>query len=411
MKICFVLIITTYVGLCFSLIIMINPVIVKNIVPFEFSILTNRKRYPFPKYKENPIKDFYEKTFDNQKSFGKKISKLFEEDTCLFNVLAIAPTQSGKTGSMIAVIYEFFKSDTLRMPKNNIFIFTGLSSIDWLEQTKKRFPTWLHKHIYHRNNVNEIIDEVKNLKNILIIIDECHIAEKENQTLSKLFSTFKIKDLNHVYKTNIKIVQFTATPNCLYNKFKDLKHMGHNISYMDVPDTYLSVEKLKKQNRVYEASDLCGIIDKDDCIDINKHINEPINEDIYANIQKLEIHLNELETSYHIIRTPRGILHNVVIQNFKKTFANKDYVYISEPTMKPGEFDELLFKKPDKHTFIFIKDKLRCAKTIHHKYIGILYDRVVQKPNESSILQGLLGRLTGYHNNKKAIVYINKFTN
>ena len=127
MKLRFVLIITTYVGLYYSVIIMINPVIVKNIVPFEFSILTKRKKYPFPKYKENPIKDFYEKTFDNQKSFGKKISKLFEEDTSLFNVLAIAPTQSGKTGSMIAVIYEFFKSDTMRMPKNNIFIFTGLS--------------------------------------------------------------------------------------------------------------------------------------------------------------------------------------------------------------------------------------------------------------------------------------------
>ena len=380
--------------LCFTM----NPVVIKKVLPIEVTFLRNRKKFPFPKYKENPIKDHYEQTFENQKSFGKKISNMFEQDNSLYNVLAMAPTQSGKTGSMIAVVYEFFQSHSLRLPKNNVFIFTGLSSIDWLEQTKKRFPSWLHPHIYHRNNVNTMIEELKRLKNTLIIIDECHIAEKETQTLGKLFDECNYKDTNHIYKTNTKIIQFTATPNKLYNRFKELKDMGHGIAHMDVPESYLSVDKLKEQNRVYEALDLCGVMDKDDLTNINK--------DVYENIRNLDIHLKQLQPCYHIIRTPRGNLHNIVIQNFKKVFENENYLYISEPSMNQGEFDKLLLVSPEKHTFVFIKDKLRCAKTIHHEFVGILYDRVVQNPIESSVLQGLLGRLTGYHHNKKAVVYI-----
>jgi hypothetical protein len=56
----------------------------------------------------------------------------------------------------------------------------------------------------------------------------------------------------------------------------------------------------------------------------------------------------------------------------------------------------ILSVKPTKHTFIFIKDTLRCAVTIPKDYIGILYDRFTNVPNESSVIQGLLGRATGF---------------
>ena len=54
---------------------------------------------------------------------------------------------------------------------------------------------------------------------------------------------------------------------------------------------------------------------------------------------------------------------------------------------------------------IFIKDKLRCAKTIAHQHIGVLYERFVQKPLQHVVLQSLAGRLTGYHLNQQAVVF------
>ena len=94
--------------------------------------------------------------------------------------------------------------------------------------------------------------------------------------------------------------------------------------------------------------------------------------------------------------------HNIVIQNFRTVFG-QDYEYISEPTIQ--NFDTFTDNVVQKHTFLFIKDKLRCAKTINHANVGVLYERWVIKPNSSSILQGLAGRLTGYHNNINSVVF------
>jgi len=69
--------------------------------------------------------------------------------------------------------------------------------------------------------------------------------------------------------------------------------------------------------------------------------------------------------------------------------------------------DDLLANPPARHTFLFIKEKLRCAKTLQKEHLGILYERLSKKPVMNTILQGLVGRLTGYHDNTDAIVFSN----
>lgn len=362
--------------------------------------LPQRRTYRTPSFKENPIAAIYQDIFENQRNFGKKIADMFM-NLSLLNVLAVAPTQSGKTGSMVGVIYEFLQNPTLRLPKSNIFVFTGHSSLEWLEQTKARFPEWLHPHIYHRNHLRKIVSEMKGRKNVLIIIDECHVASKPHQTIDRLFDECSYKEQKFMYENNIKLVQFTATPENLDEKFTEQMKDSHAMARMDVPDQYLSIEKLEEQGRVFAVKDICGEIPIPGTNDSKSIVNSGILE----NIHEIGTHVEGMEPSYHIIRTPRGAGHEKVIANFKKAFSDKDYQYLSEPAMKDEKMDTLLETKPELHTFIFIKDKLRCAKTIHHEFIGILYDRIVKIPNHSSTIQGLLGRLTGYHKNKKAIVF------
>lgn len=354
----------------------------------------------FPAYKTNPISEFYEKTFENQKQFGRSIANAFENME-LLHVLAMAPTQSGKTGSMVSVIYEFLKHPMLRLPKSHIFLFTGHSSIEWLVQTKERFPEWLHPHIYHRNNLDIMVRELENKKNVLIIVDECHVAAKPTQTLDKLFQQTMLQSNTKMYETNTKVIQFSATPENLNEAYKTRFENAHDELHMDVPESYLSVDKLEEQNRILRASDLCGVSNVENLHDIN-----PV---VYDNIREISNEIDPMDPSYHIIRTPRGLFHDVVIRNFQHTFSNRDdFVYLSEPLLRASSsstLDVLLQTKPTKHTFIFIKDILRCAKTIHHKYIGILYERLVQKPKLSSVIQGLLGRLTGYHKNSHAKIF------
>jgi hypothetical protein len=66
-------------------------------------------------------------------------------------------------------------------------------------------------------------------------------------------------------------------------------------------------------------------------------------------------------------------------------------------------------EKPTEHTFIFIKEKLRCAKTIENKnLVGVYYERYTGSvPDDDVIIQGMLGRATGYNDNGDSIIYTN----
>jgi len=68
---------------------------------------------------------------------------------------------------------------------------------------------------------------------------------------------------------------------------------------------------------------------------------------------------------------------------------------------------ELLEKQPEKHTFIFLKEKARCSKTFTKTNIGVWYERFAKKFSDDVVTQGLLGRATGYDDNGDSIIYTN----
>lgn len=359
---------------------------------FVFDIEKQRTLFHVPLLTSNPLQAKYDQTtFPNQKNFGKMIADSFAADLKLLTMMAIAPTQSGKTGSMLAAAYECLCNPILNMPLENIFIFTSHSSREWLDQTRARFPTEFANQIFHRNMFHKFIDKVKDKSNVLIIFDESHIANKFNQTLFKVYNSLNLYDINYLYEKNIKTLHFTATPEVLVDNLTKTWMHTCKVVKMDVPDSYVSIKKLNDSNRIKEYKDLCGY----------NPLTKKVIPEVYKNIEEIRQYLGH-EPKIHIIRTPRGMGHNIVIQNFRTVFG-QDYEYISEPTIQ--NFDTFTDNVVQKHTFLFIKDKLRCAKTINHANVGVLYERWVIKPNSSSILQGLAGRLTGYHNNINSVVF------
>lgn len=375
-----------------------------------------RKSFAAPFYKTNPFLQFYNtQTFDNQKQFGQLIADSFIDNQKLLQLFAIAPTQSGKTGSMLATMFHFMDKPFLNLPKQNIFIFTAHSSREWLLQTKSRFPSFLHDNILHRNQLKTIVQKLTNLNNVLLIIDEVQIAAKFKQTLFKLFHHLNLFDIQSMLDRNFKIVHFTATPDNLLQHATIWQQFSHTL-FMQVPAQYTSHIKLYQANRILPAKDLNGY-------DFKTHTVDPAAID---NIKHLKHFILTKYTSprYHIIRTGRGILHHVTIRNFKQVFYNDNhsddadrqnhpensgmFQFISEPAFhdRNKQFDELLHTQPTTHTFVFIIDKLRCAKTIHHQFIGVLYERTSKTyPKFSSVVQSLAGRLSGYHSNHDAVCF------
>lgn len=375
----------------------------------KFVFHDNQQRHDFQYVSGcvNPFTDFYNKfTFDNQRNFAIDIASKYSTDLKVLNTLAIAPTQSGKTGSMLALMFQFMNTPNIALPKEHIFVITAHSSKEWLEQTRERFPDFMHDQIFHRNTLSKFVQTVKDLKNVLIIVDECHIAAKFGQAIHKLYDSLNLFDINHMYNDNIKIVNFTATPECLQEQLETHWKQSAYVATMDVPDSYISYHNLSQQGRVFQMKDLSGY-------SYNTKTVENISQ-IHDNISEIRTYLGDIP-KYHIIRTPRGQAHKVVMDNFKRVFADIcDAVYISEPSLSKNKknMDSLLAVSPNSHTFIFIKDKLRCAKTLHKQHIGVLYERFVNKPSSSTILQGLYGRLTGFHQNTNSVVFsqlINQF--
>ena len=324
----------------------------------------------------------------------------------ILNILVVAKTQSGKTGAMIAIVKEY--KEQHEIPVSNIYIITGHSSTSWKKQTKGRFPECLEKNIYHRPDFNKkgtknkLVNELKNKKNVLIIMDEVHVAAKKGQSVDKFFKKLKFNDLEYCLKNDIKIVEFSATPDgTLY----DLNNWGQYscILKMEPGEKYIGADDLDTQKRLFQFKDLC-CVDRHGIIDLDR-ARENINE-----IKQKMVHFNE--PMYHIIRTPPAGLQTEVMNAFKGIFPVNEYNYEqwNGETKKNQELsgiNDILTKPPEKHTFIFIKEMLRMAVTLHKQYLGVLYERYTKRPNDSVIVQGLVGRATGYDDNGKTIVFTN----
>jgi len=284
----------------------------------------------------------YNQLYNNQTDFGLRIvNALVNHHT----VLAFAHTQCGKTGSMLAAIH------LSNIPLHRVFIITGLSSIDWLIQTRKRIPI---KNIFHRNTIHLFFNAISKVHDPLVLIDECHIASKPGQIIHKVTSTI-----------SAKFVLVSATPD--WKRFKPLP-FGVAIRVMKDPENYVSVDYFRDSGQLLPCKNI---------------------SDSPQALQNISEIIPFLSTpAYHIIRTPRDLLHHLTITNFRNVFPH--YIHLSMPNLN------ILHIKPTVHTFIFIKDTLRCAVTIPKQFIGILYERFTPYPNPASVIQGLLGRATGF---------------
>ena len=357
------------------------------------------------------------KTYPNQQPCAEEILNYFL-NAYIIAVFVFALTQSGKTGVLLALIKLWCESKKgkLLLPRENIYIITGLSSKDWIRQTKSRFPDCLEKNIFHRGQLKKFKKHIQNKKNCLILIDEPQIAAKSGQTISKTFQELGWMNTAYLLKNDIKIVEVTATPDGVGIDVADQwPNTNYKIIKMNPGDGYTSIFNLHDSERVKQYEDLVNCIDKKNQKYDDKKSCKNINE------LKLDID-NFPEPKYHFIRiyTQHGEKTKENLQKIMDT-SEYDYKEFDAKTTKgdwnvgpPDERDyrvninkDLLAIKPKKHTLILVKEMLRCAQTLEKKHIGIMYERRVAKDNDSAQIQGLAGRITGYGVPDDIIVFTN----
>ena len=329
--------------------------------------------------------------YPNQEDCGKRINMIFNNRSHV-NCLVYGMTQTGKTGCMTALIQYYILSNNI--PIDNIYIITGLSDKEWKKDTKNRMPDGINTRVFHRANLYEtFFRDIKGKKNALVIMDEIQIACEYQQTIYKAFNCCGFYDLNFLLENDIKLVQFSATPDGNLNDMQDWGPYSVKLK-LEPGHNYYGCKQALAQKRVKQFEDLTNI--------------EKVKE------LKKDIEKNFTNPKYHLVRVPNKRENkdgtnnqSKVIYNIKKVFGenyeyNKNYL-----KTKKEDINDILKKEPEKDTFIFYCEILRCAKTQYKKYIGISYERYVINPNDSSIIQGSFGRLTGYDDNGNNICYTN----
>jgi hypothetical protein len=385
------------------------------------------------------------------------------------HILIIGRPQDGKTYIMVKTIHNII--NTSLIPLTNIFIITGLSSKDWVEQMKNRTPAILHSNIYHRQELKtEFVNKIKEIgKNIIINIDEAHIASSFKNTIAQVFKELRLDDKQYLYENNILIIEYTATPNGTIIDLNNTKKDNYGFYKLNKLPEYTGIEDLLNQNRVRDCKDLYlpelkEVLfkfnkpkknDNTDVIDNNKIDIELINDielsikdlandylfnkkiytdedievlmneydiddkyikiitvyynqliDIYDNIFEIKDVVDDYkEPSYVLIRTKLAYKQDITIQLFKQIFKEDDTNFITYDG-KSYITKDILKIKPTKTTIIFIKEMLRCSITIYKQYISVLYDRHSFNSNDDTKQQGLAsGRSGGYDDNGKFIVF------
>jgi len=343
--------------------------------------------------------------YQNQKDAAKKICETFSNKQKVIQLL-ISRTQTGKTGCMIEFIYQYIQK--FPIPLENIFIITPLSSTDWLNQTKLRFPEDIEKRIYHLPELlTKFKDDVDGKQNVLIIIDEAHCASLKKQTIQKLMCEDGLNwNLDTILENDIKIVQFSATPDGLiYGLMKrEWPEQHYQVHLMNECEGYYGIRQmLTRTDKVVlkQAKDLNGRNK------FGEWINDSKEEEVEENINELFGDMVAYgEPKYCIIRGHGSNFDNVkenimrTADKYLRSSGQYDLFdwglmeYIQDGNVEC--INDLLVVKPKKHTIILIKEKLKCSNTIIKKHIGVVYERLAKSVMDSFIIQGLLGRITGY---------------
>ena len=362
-------------------------------------------------------------SYENQTSVAVNICNLFFDVKSVVIQMIIGYTQSGKTGCMVELIDQMTKNTLNPISTLNIFIITGLSSTDWMKQTKGRIPECMRERVFHNGQLEKFKAAVAGKQNILIIVDEAHMASKKKQTMSRIFKELNWK-LDYMMENDIKLVQFSATPDGLIFALSGPKwpEEHYRITTMKPGSGYFGAKQMNERKQLKQIKDIYGR-NKD-----GKWIDDEVRKECLENI--VEILHDQLKFNgprYLVVRIRGGIPEQRYHENFFEAIE-------SLPTQDQEKFEEhhrhrhynmrgnvediseLLYKTPTKHTIVFIKEKMKCAQTLEYVVsdektgktkphnvkhnIGVVVERKrsgdKDEQNDSFTIQGLLGRLCGY---------------
>jgi hypothetical protein len=332
--------------------------------------------------RENIIKKFYDieeilsldgkkLIYDNQKKASDECEKAFDEGCNI--VLLIAQPGTGKTGTVQSCMktYATNDDDEKIVMAQDICIASGMSDNDWEYQFKKNLIPEFRDNVFHRQNFMKHTKKLEEMRNGLIILDECHIASGSKMTIAKTLDTAGLLDVEVLNYRKIKLLDISATPeSVLYDSIK----WGDKARVVKIEPgpNYKGFETMLKEKRIFESPNL-------DTYD-----------EVYDFLSFLDERYKETTKKYYPFRLLDENKKSIITDICQELEWDRPLIHDSNSRIE--NIDKLMENPPSKHTVIFIKGFWRASKRLIRENVGATYEAIPKKQDVTSTSQGLTAR-------------------
>ena len=318
----------------------------------------------------------------------------------------VGEMQAGKSGvinTLIRLVFNSANRKKIHITHQSVFVFTGMNDNSWKQQTKERLPSICHPNIHHHSGIDKVcmaLEKRKSselgFKNILVVLDESHIASASSNQPSIVFS--KMRECCPVEdwaSNNIRLVTISATdPAAVLGCGGDFKHLAKVLN-LRTSDKYQSVKSLRDQKRLHSTFTLKT---RDDVVKLVEFIKKTYGATPRYHIIRLSPRASKEEELKEFIRQ-EFIRQGLPIPLTLGWHTEANAKAVSGGGSSTGSkiernINDILEVEPSEHTFILIKNMFYAAKTLKDQFCGVLFDRSGAKDDTNC--QSLLGRACGY---------------
>ena len=317
--------------------------------------------------------------------------------------LLTAQMQSGKTTT-----YYFVAAEMIRLGKvEHVIIFSGNAEKELKEQTEvtaarkfgRMYRKWLRENeIEMDDEMDERVTDIINVSRISVVWGPTHLAKYCGETRNTLYiwdeshfaQNAEMKPASFIAKIaasgdgnkyflqerNNYFLSVSATP------FSEVSNIFHGeqdkfVAHLEAGEGYHSVEKM------LDTGCIIGFSDWRVCLDENMKLRNAQSNKKYAIVRLWK---KDIEEGEQIARRNGWIVQH----------HNAD-----------NRFDiDLMKDEPKENTVIFLKGMFRMGKEVDKSHV----DFCIESSKDSKtdvVLQGLLGRMCGYHSFTGVRVFLN----
>ena len=329
-------------------------------------------------------------------------------------VTLLAQMQSGKTHAYMFEAFELLRTEKVE----KVVILAGFQDKELVADLKNYMPSLALYRAYMEEKLSLSIDERADIENMISNSIEVVCGTKLNQPqYQAATNTFFIWDESHYAQNKINrpckfiksvdisadgasgklegdrnnyFLSVSATP---FSEISDAIHEEQHkkIVKMKPGDGYVSVGKFFRANKIIGFKNWETILPA--CFQQQKKIALPKISVVRIREDK------EMEKAVQMA-VAAGMDYEIYdAEQKKQTLKHND-------KSKMQSLDDLK-RVPLRHKVIFIRGMLRMGKCIPKNHIAFVME-TSKDPNTDVLLQGLLGRMCGYHTNEDIKIYVSE---